>query len=134
MNQNNYRINNQIMNEQKFKNYVFGTGKVISVKDPMFLTCALETGEYVIGTSYNPFALQNVYHFKNNVFRVFNFTPGCNVEPLNIKLSYECDNITLDEVIRMIALHFLLLGSIISLRGDSDERKSVDDKIKSGCA
>ena len=32
------------------------------------------------------------------------------------------------------ALRFLFLGNIISLRGDSDERKSVDDKIKSVCA
>ena len=37
-------------------------------------------------------------------------------------------------VLQGFALHFLLLGSIISLRGDSDERKSVDDKVKSVCA
>ena len=102
MNQHNYRINNQFMNEQSFKNHVFGTGKVLSVKDPMILSCALEMGEYIIGTSYNPFILQNVYHFKNNVFKVFNFTPGCHMEPLNIKQTYECDNISLGEVVNMI--------------------------------
>ena len=102
MNQHNYRINNQFMNEQSFKNYVFGTGKVLSVKDLMFLTCALETGEFVIGANYNPFALQNVYHFKNNTFRVFNFEPGCHVEPLNIKLTFECENMTIQEIIEVI--------------------------------
>ena len=102
MNQHNYRINNQFMNEQSFKNYVFGTGKVLSVKDPMFLSCALETSEYVIGTSYNPFALQNVYHFKNNTFRVYNFEPGCRVEPLNIKLTCKSNNISLNEAVKII--------------------------------
>ena len=104
MKQNIYRIENEIMNEQEFKNYVFGSDKVTSVKDPMFLACALENGEYIIGTQYNPFALQNVYHFKNNTFRVFNFEPGCHVEPLNIKLTVKGDNMTLDEVVEMISL------------------------------
>lgn len=91
-----------MLDEQAFRNYVFGSGKVVSIKDPMFLACVLERGEYVIGTSYNPFALQNVYHFKNNTFRVYNFEPGCHVEPLNIKMTCKCDNISLSEVIQMI--------------------------------
>ncbi len=103
MNNNvNYRINNTIINEQEFKRYVFGTGKVLSVKDPMFLMCALEKGEYVIGTNYDPFSLQNVYHFKNNTFRVYNFERGCHIEPLNITLTFECENMTIQEIIEVI--------------------------------
>ena len=102
MKRNNYRIENEIMTEQEFKNFVFGTGKVVSAKNPMLLASALERGDYVIGTRYNPFALQSVYHFKNNTFKVFNFVPGCHAEPLNIKLTCESDNMPLSEVVKMI--------------------------------
>ena len=102
MRKNTYRVDDKNLNEKDFKNYVFSTGKLVSVKDPMFLKCALELGEYVIGTRYNPFTLQNVYHYENNSFQVFNFKPGCHVEPLNIKQTYKCDNISLNEAVSMI--------------------------------
>lgn len=102
MNQNNYRIEDKFMSEQEFKNYVFGTGKVASVKKPFVLAKALKQGDYVIGTSYNPFSLQGVYHYENNTFQVFNFTPGCHQEPLNIELAYEGDDMDIDEIIEII--------------------------------
>ncbi len=102
MKRNNYRIENEIMTEQEFKNFVFGTGKVASVKNPMLLSSALDSGEYVIGTRYNPFSLQNVYHYENNTFQVFNFAPGCHVEPLSITLAYEGDSMAIDEIIEII--------------------------------
>ena len=44
-----YRIDDTMMTEQEFKNFVFGTGKVVSVKDESALKSAFEKGEYVIG-------------------------------------------------------------------------------------
>ena len=102
MKQNHYRIGNEIMDEQEFKNYVFGTGKVSSVKNPMLLANALKSGKYIIGTSYNPFSLQSVYHLKENTLQVFNFIPGCHAEPLNIELAYEGDGMEIAEIVEII--------------------------------
>lgn len=98
----NYRIDDKKLSEQEFKNFVFGTGKVVSVNDPTFLLCALEVGEYVIGASYNPFALQVVYHYENDTFQVFHFAPGCHQEPLDIELEFEGDNMLIEDAIELI--------------------------------
>ncbi len=98
----NYRIDNKKLSEQEFKNYVFSTGKVISVKDPMFLKCALEKGEYVICARYNPFELQGVYHYENGTFQIFGFEPGCHQEPLNINHQHTIENIPLDVAIEIV--------------------------------
>ena len=65
MNNKEYRIDDTMMTEQEFKNFVFGTGKVVSVKESSALISALKNGEYVIGVSYNPFCLLRAYHYAN---------------------------------------------------------------------
>ena len=81
-----YRIDDTMMTEQEFKNFVFETGKVVSVKEPSALASALEKGEYVIGVTYNPLELKSVYHYANGELQAYLFEPGFHQEPLNIQL------------------------------------------------
>jgi hypothetical protein len=81
-----YRINDTMMTEQEFKNFVFGKGKVVSVKDELELKSALEKGDYVIGVGYNPFYLFKVFHYENGKLKIYNFEEGSHVEPLNLEL------------------------------------------------
>ena len=81
-----YRINDTMMTEQEFKNFVFGTGKVVSVKDEMALKSALENGEYVIGVGYQPFCLKDIYQYLDGKLNMYCFEEGEHPEPLNIQL------------------------------------------------
>ena len=81
-----YRIDDTMMTEQEFKNFVFGTGKVVSVKESSALISALKNGEYVIGVSYNPFCLLRAYHYANGELKEYCFEDGERPEPLNLKL------------------------------------------------
>lgn len=102
MQKNNYRTTEKMMSNKEFKNYIFSIGKVASVKDPVLLEDALESGEYIIGVRYNPFTVKVVYHYENDTFQVFHFVPGCVAEPLNIELEYEGDNMPIDEAMELI--------------------------------
>ena len=81
-----YRINDTMITEQDFKNFVFETGKVVSVKDGLALKSALEKGEYVIGVGYQPFCLKNIYQYSDGKLNVYCFEEGEHPEPLNIQL------------------------------------------------
>ena len=84
----NYRINETMMTEQEFKNFVFGTGKVASVKDGADFVSAVKNGEYIIGVGYQPFCLQKVYRYAEGRLDVFCFEEGEHSEPLNIQLEF----------------------------------------------
>lgn len=84
----NYRINETMMSEQKFKNFVFGTGKVMSIKDGADFISAVEKEEYIIGVGYHPFCLQRVYRYADGRIDVFCFEEGEHTEPLNIQLVF----------------------------------------------
>ena len=81
-----YRIDDTMMTEQEFKNFVFGTGKVVSVKDESALKSALEKGEYVIGVGYQPFCLKYVFQYSDGKLNLYRFEEGEHPEPLNIQL------------------------------------------------
>lgn len=88
INNKNYRINNTMMDEQEFKDCVFGSGKVVSIKDGADFISAVENGEYIIGVGYQPFCLQKVYRYAEGRFDVFSFEEGEHSEPLNIQLEF----------------------------------------------
>lgn len=81
-----YRIGDTMMNEQEFKNFVFGTRKVVSVKDELALKSAFEKGEYVICVGYEPFCLKEVYQYSDGKINMYSLENGLHPEPLNTQL------------------------------------------------
>ena len=51
----NFEIGNKNVREKEFKDFIFKSGMVVSVKERTSLIAALAKGEYVIGVCDSPF-------------------------------------------------------------------------------
>lgn len=67
------QIKTSYISEEEYIKETFEQYDIEIVTPRNKLINALKQGDYVIGIDYNPFLLQNVFHYKNGMFEFFKF-------------------------------------------------------------
>ena len=87
----NFEIGNKNVREKEFKDFIFKSGMVVSVKERTSLIAALAKGEYVIGVCDSPFSPQNIYHYREGVLEIFNIRTSDSPWELNRDTTIYCE-------------------------------------------
>lgn len=69
----NRRVKEILISEEEFVKITFEQYDIEIVTQKDKLINALKQGNYVIGVNYNPFVLENVFHYENEILDFFKF-------------------------------------------------------------